>query len=168
MKSMITPGIKSIPKDFKREGKLFKWQRQLFCNMHALNFWLFYLHTKLKLLSAPGFSIWKICPALKTKQKMFTIEVPKKKILPYQSQTKKLKYHPDSSLRFLFPFISSHQVVSVLLPKYFQIICSSPLPTGQSSLFSLFNFYNSLLDDLFLPLSSLLHLHKAAHMIFLI
>lgn len=50
--------------------------------MHALDFWLFNLHTKLKLYQLQEF--------LKTKQKMFTIEVPKEKILPTNVKAKNL------------------------------------------------------------------------------
>ena len=110
-------GLRSIPTYFKREEKTFKWQKQLFCNMHALHFWIFNLHTKLKLYQLQEF--------LKTKQKMFSIEVPKKKILPTNVKAKKLVITLIPP--FPLPSISSHQVVSVSLSKYFQIICSSLL-----------------------------------------
>ena len=151
-------GLRSIPIDFKREEKTFKWQKQLFCNMHALDFWLFNLHTKLKLDQLQEF--------LKTKPNMFTIEVPKKKILPTKCQSKKLVITLIPP--FPLPSISSHQVVSVSLPKYFQIIvhlyCHWEV---QSTFIFKLNFYNSLWADLLVStlVLLLLHLPTTAHMI---
>lgn len=66
----------------------------------------------------------KICPVLKTIQKVFYCSSPKEKTLPPHCQTKKRKYHLIPHLPF--PLIK----LSVLLPKYLQVICSSPLPVG--------------------------------------
>lgn len=119
MKSVTTCGVKKHSNRFQKRRKTFKWQKQLFCNMHALDVWLFNLHTKLKLYQLQGFP--------KTKQKMFTIEVPKKRSYP---PTSKQKTCYTLIPPFPLPSISSHQVVSVSLLKYFQIICSSLLSLG--------------------------------------
>lgn len=150
-------GLRSIPTDFKREEKTFKWQKQLFCNMHALDVWLFNLHTKLKLYQLQGL--------LKTKQKMFTIEVPKKKIIPTNVKAKNL-LHPDSSFSLTFHFFpSSSQFHFQNISKSFvHLYCHWEV---QSTFIFKLNFYNSLWADLLVStlVLLLLHLPKTAHMI---
>lgn len=103
----------------------------------------------------------KICPALKTKQtKFFYYSSPKERDpTPAKCQTKKPKYHPIPS--FPLPSISSHQVVSVVLLKYCQVIyLFISTATGMSNPSLPLNSCNSILADL--PVSTLVLLYSVS------
>lgn len=153
IKSTVTPRIKCIPKNSKRESK---WQRfYLVICMHSIFGSFIYIQSKNFVISSSNL---KICPVLKIKQMnfFFTTAVPKKDQTPAKYQIKKPEYHPIPS--FPLPSISSYQVVSVVFLKYWHLFHLHCYWDVKSSL--PLNSYNSILADL--PVSALVLLYSVS------
>lgn len=64
---------------FQKRRKIKKGQRQLFCNIHGHNFWLFYLYTKLNFYKLQEFQLENIPGTKGYTKKIFYCSCPKVK-----------------------------------------------------------------------------------------